>query len=156
MAVASVNVDIPYLKAGISVRDWRKEYTAATALLDEKQKVALLPIYVNRNFGDQSWAYQTTEFQSLDESLDFLERNIDGSKSNLVKVTGFFNIQLDVNPQALTRSDLSIYWFKVIDSGREAGLSPDLIIYKFLQNIPHGHKIFEKLNLQIVKIEFSS
>ena len=121
MAVTSVNVDIPYLKEGIPVRDWRKEYTAATALLDEKQKIALLPIYVNRNFGDQSWAYQTTEFESLHEALDFLERHIDGSKSSLVKVTDFFNIQLDVNPQALTRSDLSLYWFKVQESGRGAG-----------------------------------
>ena len=53
-------------------------------------------------------------------SLDFLELYIDGKQSQLVKVTEFFNIQLDVSPQALTRSDLSDYWFKVLDSGRSA------------------------------------
>ena len=56
MATASTSIEIPYLRKGMLVKDWKKGFLAATALLEEKQRIAIMPLYVNRNLGDQKWS----------------------------------------------------------------------------------------------------
>jgi len=144
MAAASTSIEIPYLKKGVLVKDWKKGYLAATALLGAEQKVAILPLYVNRSSGDQQWAYKAAEKANIKEALDQLEVYLDGAKSTLNAAVEFFNLApLDKN--MTERSAISSYWFNVLDSGAAAGVAKDLIIYKFLQYAPHGNKIFEKM-----------
>ena len=140
---ASVNNEIPYLKDGELIKDWRKIFSASTALLNENQKIAILPVYVCRSSGEQSWAHEATKCKSLTDSLDFLERFIDGPKSNLIKASEFFDVKLE-NANEISRSDLSVFWFDVLDKGNAAAASTDLIIYKFLQQLPCGVKLFDK------------
>ena len=73
MAAATTSIEIPYLKKGMLVKDWKKGFLAATALLEEAQKIAILPLYVNRSSGDQQWAYKAAEKATIKEALEQLE-----------------------------------------------------------------------------------
>ena len=42
-------------------------------------------------------------------------------------------------------STISSFWFKVQDAGKELGVTNDLVAYKFLQHVPNGSKVYEKL-----------
>ena len=142
MCTASVNINIPCLQVGELVKDWRKIFTASTVLLSESQRISILPVYVCRSSGEQSWAYEATKCGTLAESLDFLEKFIDGPKSNLTKASEFFQVKLK-DTEKLTRSDLSVFWFDVHEKGNAIAATSDLIIYKFLQQVPFGNKVFK-------------
>ena len=81
--MAQTTIDIPYLCKGMLVREWKKGFLAATALLEEKQKTAILPLYVNRSSGDQQWAYKAAEQPTIALALTQLEAQLDGEKSKL-------------------------------------------------------------------------
>ncbi len=53
--MAQYNLTIPHLKPEQKVKDWRMMYISATALLEEKQKIAFLPVAVDRSPADQKW-----------------------------------------------------------------------------------------------------
>jgi hypothetical protein len=151
--MAAASIEIPYLKKGVLVKDWKKGFLAATALLQEAQRVAILPLYVNRSSGDQQWAYKAAEKTTIKAALEQLELNLDGAKSKLNAAVEFFNLApLDKN--MTERSAISSFWFNVLDSGTAAGVAKDLIIYKFLQYAPQGNKIFEKMK-ETIKADIS-
>ena len=145
MATASTTIEIPHLKDGILVRDWRKSYLAATALLQNEQKIAILPIYVSRSTGDQNWAHKAAECNSVKDALDYLELHLDGEKSMMLKVNEFFDLRPCNMSEPLSRGDISAFWFKVLDAGENAKMSKDHMVMKFLHFAPQGRKVFERM-----------
>ena len=149
MATASTSIEIPHLKVDILVRDWRKSYLAAIALLEEKQKVVILPIYVTRSHGDQNWAHKAAEKNTIKEALDYLQLHLDGETSRLIKANEFFDLKPRDKEEPMNRAEISSFWFKVLDIGTNAEIGNDLMVLKFLQFVPHGHKVYEKLKENI-------
>ena len=43
------------------------------------------------------------------------------------------------------RSSISSFCFRVQDAGKDLGVTNDLMVYKFLQHVPKGNKVYEKL-----------
>ena len=71
---------------------------------------------------------------------------IDGRPSRLVAAGNFCNVRPN---EALTQANLAEYFFKVLDSGKIAGMNFDVIAIKFLQHIPHGHKAYTEWEARI-------
>ena len=51
--------------------------------------------------------------------------------------------------EALTQANLAEYFFKVLDSGKTAGMNFDVIAIKFLQHVPRGHKTYTEWEARI-------
>ena len=56
----------------------------------------------------------------------------------------FFDISPSDNDMT-NRSSISSFWFRVQDAGKDLGVTNDLMVYKFLQHVPNGNKVYEKL-----------
>ena len=80
--MAQTTIEIPYLTKGMLVKEWKNGFLAATALLEEKQKVAILPLYINRSSWDKEWAYRTAEQPTIALALKQLETQLDGGNQS--------------------------------------------------------------------------
>ena len=147
--MATTSIEIPHLPKGTLVKDWKKGFLAATALLTKEQKLSILPLYVNRSAGDQAWAYEAAKKETIEEALTELQARIDGKESLLVSSQKFFELSLPEADKS-NRSAVSSFWFKVVESGEAAGVPINLILCKFLQNVAHGNKVFVKNKSKIV------
>ena len=144
MAMAQA-IEIPKLESGQKVSEWRKTYVAATALLTEKQKVDLLPVYVNRTAGEREIAFICTEKGTIEEALDELENLVDGAPSRVVLTKKFFDI--DVEGKQL---DWKSLFFNLKLEGKKAHIPNDIIFIRFLGLVPGGDKFYED-NSDVVK-----
>ena len=90
----------------------KKGFLAVTALLEEKQKVAILPLYINRSSGDKDWAYRAEEQPTIALALKQLETQLDEEKSKLTQAIDFFSISPS-DSDMTNRSAVSSFWFKV-------------------------------------------
>ena len=104
-----------------------------------KRKNKLLLLAINRSSSDRAWAVRATSKDTLREALDELVFRIDGRPSRLVAAGNFFSVRPN---EALTQANLAEYFFKVLDSGKTAGMNFDVIAIKFLQHVPLGHKTY--------------
>ena len=94
-------------------------------------------------------------FQSADEesgsseSTAEREKRLDGhgSKDKLTAVTEFYRLEPERQP--LSADGLSVFFFKVMDAGKTAGLTNDHIAFKFLEYAPGGKKVYRDLNATI-------
>ena len=110
----------------------------------KSRKTAILPLYVNRSSGDQEWAYKAAEQPTIALALKQLEAQLDGEKSKLRQAIDFFDLSPSDNDMT-NRSSISSFWFRVQDAGKDLGVTNDLMVYKFLQHVPNGNKVYEKL-----------
>ena len=140
------SMEIPHLKPGQKVSDWRGLYIAATLLLEETQKIGYLPIAVDRTPADQKWAFAAAEKDKLADALDELELRLDGKKNRFQAMSDFFNLQPSC---PVTSETLSELFFTVREAGIAANVTIDLIALKFIQHIPGGNKLFTDLEDKI-------
>lgn len=139
---------IPQLLQGQKVKEWRRLFVCATShFADDKERLRYLPRGVQRTPADMQWAFEAAKCETLEEALDELEKRLDGSKDKLTAVTDFF--RLEPVQQPLSADGLSVFFFKVMDTGKTAGLTNDLIAYKFLEYAPGGKKAFRDLRATI-------
>ena len=138
---------LPQLQVGQTAVEWRVLFEAAVALIkEEKEKIKLLPLAINRSGSDRAWAVRATNKDTLQEVLDEPVFRTDGRPSRLVAAGNFFSVR---PKEALTQANLAEYFFKVLDSGKTAGIKFDVIAIKFLQHVPHGHKTFTEWETRI-------
>ena len=116
---------IPQLLQGQKVKEWRRLFVCATShFADDKERLRYLPQGVQRTPADIQWAFEAAKCETLEEALDVLEKRLDGSKDKLTAVTDFF--RLEPVQQPLSADGLSVFFFKVMDTGKTAGLTNDL------------------------------
>ena len=110
---------LPQLQVGQTAAEWRVLFEAAVALIkEEKEKIKLLPLAINRSGSDRAWAVRATNKDTLQEALDELVFRIDGRPSRLVAAGNFFSVR---PKEALTQANLAEYFFKVLDSAKRLG-----------------------------------
>ena len=132
---------IPHLNPNQKVKDWRICYTASTLLLKEEQRIAYLPIAVDRSSPEQKWANEATKKESLKEALDELELRLDGEKTRLQAMSDFFDFKPDAGT---SQAQLSELFFSIWELGKAAKIQNDIIALKFLQCLPVGTKVFSE------------
>lgn len=146
--MSKIDEMIPQLQQGQTVKEWRRLFICATAhLADDKERLKYLPRGVQRNPADMQWAFEAAKCDTLDEALDELEKRLDGSKDMLTAVTDFY--KLEPGQQPLSADGLSVFFFKVMDAGKTAGLGNEHIAFKFLEYAPGGKKTFRDLKSTI-------
>ena len=133
------NMNIPHLKKGQKVQEWRPLYAAATATYKDAEAIKFLPIVVDRSPADQKWATAATKQATLKEALDELESRLDGRKTRFVAMKDFFNLK----PTAtVSLETLSTFFFQALEAGKAAEISNDVIAIKFLEFVPGATKLF--------------
>ena len=147
--MATASIEIPHLLKGMLVKDWKKSFLAATALLTKEQQLSLLPLYVSRSNGDQQWAYEAAKQENIEDALKELQKRLDGETSLLITSQHFFELSLSESDKS-NRASISSFWIKILELGEEAGISKDLMICKFLQNVEHGKKVFDSFKTTII------
>lgn len=145
-ASQSFQLTIPHLKPDQKVRDWRPLYTAATSLLTKAQQIGHLPIAVDRSLADQKWASEAAKKETLKEALDELQLRLDGKKTRIQAMSEFFKLQA---VGSLSPANMSDFFFKVLEAGKAAALSNDVIAIKFLEHMPGGTKMFTDKEAEI-------
>ena len=84
--------NVPALALGEKVAQWRRGYLAATATLTKEEKIAILPIYVNRTKGENEIAHLATKEAEVKDALDLIEKLIDGMTSIVKLTNSFFDV----------------------------------------------------------------
>lgn len=147
-ATANLLHEIPHLKPNQLVREWRTSFSAATFSLTEQQRLAYLPLAVDRSIPDQKWAIEATKRESLNDALDELAVRLDGARTRLQAITYFFDLQPDTQTSLTNVSEI---FFKVWEAGKEAAVTTDVIALKFLQLLPVGTKVFSEAENEITE-----
>ena len=145
------SLPIPHLKKGQSVKEWRILYTSATTLLKQPEQIQFLPIAVDRSPADQAWAFKAAKQTTLKEALDELELRLDGKPTRFVAVKTFYDLKPVVR---ISLINLSAFFFDVLEAGKTAEVTYDLIALKFLQHIPGSTKLFTD-NERSIKADMS-
>ena len=84
---------LPQLQIVQTAAEWRVLFEAAVALIkEEKEKIKLLPLAINRSGSDRAWIVRATSKDTLREALDELVFQIDGRPSRLVAAGNFFGV----------------------------------------------------------------
>ena len=140
------SLSVPRLAPGQKVGEWRQLFISTTALLkEETQKIAILPVYVDRTPTEQRLAQIAAKKPTLNEALDELELLIDGTSSAVSHAREFFKCVLkDVSAQSQT----AFFW-DLMDLGLVASIPSDVIIMKFLAGVPTGEKMHKELKADI-------
>ena len=137
---------VPKIKAGQKVREWAKDFLSSTALLEEKQQLAILPLYVDRSAGEKELACIAGKQTTIKDALKELGDLIDGKPNRLEASQEFFNMNIPVSPSV--QEQIS-YYFNLQKAGEEADIPSDVIILKFLSTIPRGNKIFKEVEKEM-------
>jgi hypothetical protein len=145
------SLPIPHLKKGQSVKEWRILYTSATALLKQPEQIQFLPIAVDRSPADQSWAFKATKQDTLKKALDELELRLDGKPTRFMAMKNFYDLRPAVK---ISLTSLSGFFFDVLEAGKAANVTFDLIALKFLQHVPGSTKLFSD-NEQKIKADMT-
>ena len=146
-ATTSVNIAIPHLKKNQSIEDWRRGFTASVALIEDKQALKLLPTYVCRSTGDQLLAEVAAKEASLEKALDQLQILIDGEISEYTWMRRFCDAKLEVSSTA----GQTAFFFELMKIAKNAGLTPQKGVLRFLNNIPMGETIYSKIRYEVAE-----
>lgn len=130
--------EIPALKKGQKVRDWRGLYVAATAGIAPAQSIAYLPLYVGRDEGEQAIAESAGDKTTLAEALDELQALIDGPPSRVE----LLNAALDMKPTRLDYGGMTSYFFRMLKEAKRAKITYDIILLRFLKHVRNGSKFY--------------
>ena len=137
------SVEIPHLAQGQSIADYKRVFLAATATLEkDAQRIACLPLYVNRTAGEKQLAFAAATKDTLDEAFTFLEEFIDGPPCVFSESSRFF----DLKPNDITSMDsIRSYYFELLEVSGRAKIPGDTFLKRFLTNIPGGNKIMTEI-----------
>ena len=134
----SIISPIPKLQPKQKVRDWRKLYLEATALVTEQQQINLLPAYGARDAGEILIAESCTEKETIAEALNELESLIDGTPTVLNQFNSFWSCK----PIKKRYNELVAFYFVLVNECKEAKIPYNMIIMRYLNFIPGAEKIF--------------
>ena len=115
-------IAIPHLLPGQKISDFKKVYLAATALLDDKQKKALLPIYVSRSTGEQDLAHIAASKPDIKGAFNELEELIEGVPCRFAAAADFFSLL----PADATLSSSKSFFFTPQKKATQAGVPTDI------------------------------
>ena len=121
-----------------SLRSWSKSFEVAAAVFSEKQAIALLPAYCNRNEAEREAAKQIAEKfvdGKLREALDELVVIIDGPTKPHEDAAKFFKYEM-ANHETLFEA---MFALKTL-AGKANISSTEVIAQKFLAIIPYDLK----------------
>ena len=136
----TTSVSIPKLAPGQSVLDWGRIYSAATALLEEKQRIALLPIYVCRTAGETEIAHLAATKTTLEEAIKEIGLLIDGKRSRIHYTKEFF----EVKPGDQSAQEITTTFFKLRALQEDAQIPPDVMFTRLLSFLNCGEKFYEE------------
>ena len=140
----TASITIPHLLKGQLVAEWSKNYQAATSLLDDTQRVQLLPIYVARTPGEKAIAQLATEKTTYAEAIALIISLIDGERSKIQLTRTFFEIT------APTDGDCTTVYFELQAAGVSAGIPNDVVFNRFLTFFKGGEKFYADNAAKIV------
>ena len=133
-------VAIPHLAEGQKVKDWRRNYAAATGLFTEQQQIALIPMYAGRTEGEIDIAHICATQKTINEALDELEKLIDGSPSRMLLMNRVF----DAKPSTRDFAGLTSFFFELKNEAAGAGIANGVMFVRFLNFVPNGDKFYRQ------------
>ena len=136
----SIISPIPKLQPKQKVRDWRKLYLAATALVTEQQQINLLPAYGARDAGEILIAESCTEKETIAKALNQLESLIYGTPTVRNQFSSFWSCK----PIKKSYNELVAFYFVLVNECKEAKIPYNMIIMRYLNFIPGAEKIFNE------------
>ena len=141
------SVEIPHLAVGQSIVDYKKVFLSATATLEkDAQRIACLPLYINRTEGEKQIAFAAAAQDTLEKAFKFLEEFIDGVPCVFSESSKFF----DMKPKNLKSMDsIRSYYFELLEVSNRADISGDTFLKRFFTNIPGGKKIMTEVESDI-------
>ena len=132
-------VEVPHLKAGQKIKDYKRLYKAATAGYKAGEKLACLPIYIHRNAGETEVAYQAAEKNSLEEAFKFIEGIIDGPPCEFQETEEFFNMK----PKEGSIEAIRSYFFEMYEVSKRAKIPTDVFLKRFLSQVPAEKQLYD-------------
>jgi len=144
----SLTVLAPPLQPGQLIREWKRSYLSGVALLTAAQKLEVLPLYVNRSKEEQDIAYEAIKQETVALALTYLEEFIDGTLSKYDSAQIFFTAKCCSKPSLVEQTR---FYFQLRRLGEEAGMPEEVIMTKFLTEIPAGKKLYKEKSDQLVE-----
>jgi hypothetical protein len=133
------SIAIPHLKKGQLVREWGKDYTAATSVFTKDQQIALIPVYVNRTPGEKEIAFEVAKQTTLALALAELSKLIDGDDSVMTQLRAFFHLE----PRSKSHQDLTTFFFQLKALTKEAKMNYGTTIMRFLTFAKQSDKLYD-------------
>ena len=130
----SLALSIPAFTSLDSVEAWRPRYLAAVESLPVKQKVALLPNYINLTKGHQEVACLAAKEDTVEKAFAVLEGFLDKEKTSYERVCEF--------RENRDTQDCVKLFFQIKESGDKLGVHPRIIFLQFLSMFPDQGKRF--------------
>ena len=139
-------INIPHLSEGDKIKDWKKTYLAASSILDEKQQIALLPVYVGRTSGERDIAHICAKKTTINDALTELELLIDGTPSRMVLLNRFW----DLKPVTKDFKGLTSFFFTLQSDAKLAEIPNDVMFLRFLNFVKGGDTFFNQKETELV------
>ena len=143
LSVMSQSPNVPTLAIGETVADWRRRYVAATATLKKEEKIALLPVYVNRTKGENEIAHLAAQETEVKAALDKIETLIDGTISLVKLMNSFFEVTGN-------DKDITSLFFELQAAGKACKVDNSLIMIRFCGLVNNGERFYEDNKAKIV------
>lgn len=144
-------VEIPHLRAGQKIKDYKRLFKSATVSYKESEKLGCLPIYIHRTAGESELAYQATEKDSIDLAFKFLEDIIDGPPCEYLEAADFFAKK----PEGESMDAIRSYFFELYEVSKRANITTDVFLKRFLSELPLGKQIYDA-NKDKIKVGLSN
>jgi hypothetical protein len=143
-------IEIPFLTRRDKVVDWRKNYLAATALLNAEQQLRLFPVYAGKNAdeGERMMIDFCSKKTTVKLALDELEVLRDGEPPKLTLINRFY----ETTP---ILSSYKSFFFELIHAGNKAGVSCQMVMLRYLSLCPGGQKFYDSNKAEIDKAEMN-
>lgn len=119
---------------------------ASVALLEEKQAISLLPMYVCRNRGEKILAEVASKKETLAEALDELQSLIDGEISQFTWMERFCNSKPE---DRSCTSSLVAFFFELMAIAKSAGVPYELAVVRYVNMIPKGEQVYSKIKSSV-------
>ena len=132
-------VEVPHLKTGQKIKDYKRLYKAATVGYKEAEKLGCLAIYIHRTEGETELAYQASEKETLDAAFKFLEQLIDGPPCEFLQSVEFFAKKPSNGSMDAVRS----YFFELYEVSKTAKIPTDVFLKRFPSQVPSGKKLYD-------------
>ena len=145
------SIAIPYLKANESIREWSKGYHSATAMFDDAQRIALLPVYVNRSQGEREIARIAATKSTFNAAIDELELLIDGTSSVISNTKLFFQKE----PRSMEAHEITACYFEMKVLADKAKIPNSVVLKRFLTFFKQGDAFYKDNAARIDKADKS-
>ena len=144
----SASIQIPHLKKGQLLSEWSKDYLRATVMLNDTQRVQLLPSYVHRTRGEKSLAESVSDKTDFTAAINEIKKFIDPEQSHIQLNKQFYDVGRSDG------DDCTSVFFELYNKGTDAKIPTDMIFTRFLTLFKGGDKFYED-NTTAIKSEMS-